>query len=307
MTDEMVIVDYNAEQLALIRDYVAKDLNDTEFSFYLNFCKARGLNPLLREIYAIKRRDKKSGESKLTIQTSIDGFRSLAESTGEYEGQTKPEWTDGTVGPDGQVVWVDAWTSAAAPAAARIGVYRRGFREAVYGVARFAAYSTGEFMWTKMPDNQISKCAEAQAFRKCFPRKFGHIYINEEMDQADRQAPLPGETKAKVNELATRAQRAWKDRAPSTPLRQETLQLHPGSVVIGGSTKWKDYKIADAPMEVVSWLAENSVTASVKQAAQSYIQIQLDDEADKLEKQENQPPGTGEVEDFDKETGEVIL
>lgn len=311
MTDGLAILDYTEEQQKLLKNYVAKDLNDMEMSFFLNFCKARGLNPLLKEIYGIVRVDK-HGKRNLAMQTSIDGFRALAETTGEYEGQTRPEWTDGTKGADGDVVWVGAWTDSKPPSAARVGVYRRGFRDAVYGVARFAAYNTGEFMWAKMGDNQISKCAEAQAFRKCFPRHFGHIYVNEEMDQADAKTALPGEVKAKVSELANRAQRAWNDRTPATTAQQELPALSPGQVKIGGSTKWKDHTIGDAPLNVVSYLAEKSVSPSVKLAAQQYLELQREEEHKRLEAEENQPVPETENEtgfsdhEFITQDGEVI-
>lgn len=285
-TSASVLDTYTDEQKKLLYNYIAKDLNDTEMLFFLNFCKARGLNPLLKEIYGIVRIDKR-GNRQLAMQTSIDGFRSIAESTGEYEGQTAPEWTDGTRGPDGKVVWVEAWTDVKPPAAARVGIYRKGFRDPVYGVARFAAFSTGEFMWTKMGDNQIAKCAEAQGFRKAFPRNFGHVYVNEEMEQADAKTPLPAETKAKVNELAERAKKAWNERTPATTAQTELPRLTPGEVVIGGSTKWKDHRLADAPMEVVAWLAEKSVNPSVKQAAQEYLQLQQEAENKRLEDDEN--------------------
>jgi phage recombination protein Bet len=320
MTDSTaisVLNEYTDEQKKLLYTMVAKDLNDTEMLFFLNFSKARGLNPLLKEIYGIIRIDK-HGRRNLAMQTSIDGFRSLAESTGEYEGQTAPEWTDGSKDPLGKIVWVEAWTDTKPPAASRVGVYRKGFRGPVYGVARFAAFCTGEYMWTKMGDNQIAKCAEAQAFRKAFPRHFGQVYVNEEMEQADTKQPLPAETKAKVTELADRARKAWSERSPATTAQQELPRLMPGDVTIGGSTKWKDHRIADAPMEVVAWLAEKSVNPSVQKAAQEYMQLQQEAENKRLEAEENaqvpvtegeyEPPGDLELaagSPYDPLTGEV--
>ena len=118
---------YNAEQLALIKKTLTTDLTDHEFALFIEVAKRTGLDPFRRQIYAIKR------SGKVAHQTSIDGFRVLAQRSGEYEGQTPPFWC----GPDGK--WVDVWLAPGKPAAAKVGVYRKGFKEPVWGVARFSS------------------------------------------------------------------------------------------------------------------------------------------------------------------------
>lgn len=185
MTKEISLVNFNEEQLALIKSQIAKDCNTNELQLFLYQCKQTGLNPLTRQIYAIRR------SGKMTIQTSIDGFRVIAERSGSYAGQDEPVWEDDEKG---------------FPIKCTVRVYRftPNFEQrycAGVGVAHFKEYYPNPILLQKtMPHTMISKVAEALALRKAFPQDLSGLYTSDEMSQAD-EVEVVNEEKPKNAEV----------------------------------------------------------------------------------------------------------
>lgn len=163
---------FTEDQIQLIKNTVAVGATDNELNLFLNQCQRTGLDPMTRQIYFTKY------SGKVTVMTSIDGFRLIADRSGKYEGQTPTLWCD----KDGN--WVDVWLYESPPSAAKVGVYKLGFREPLYAVARFSEYSKGQNLWKTMPALMIAKVAEALALRKAFPNDLSGLYTSDEMDQA---------------------------------------------------------------------------------------------------------------------------
>lgn len=167
---------YSPETVSLIKNTVAPaNLTDKEFEMFIYQAKRTGLDPLSRQIYCIKTKD------KVSIQATIDGFRLIAERTGLYQGQTPVMWC----GDDGQ--WTDVWLSKDFPSAAKVGILRAGFTEPLYAIARWFTYAQTDFngnykwTWNKMPDLMLGKCAEALALRKAFPQELSNLYSDDEI------------------------------------------------------------------------------------------------------------------------------
>jgi phage recombination protein Bet len=159
---------FSREDLALIRDTVCKGASDAEFRLFINQAVRTGLDPLARQIYSVPR-----GTSR-TIQTGIDGYRLIAQRTGEYAGSDDPVYDTEAVTNPGRAT-VTVWRFVA------------GERCAFTATARWTEYkpaSGQDQMWQKMPFLMLGKCAEALALRKAFPQELSGIYTDAEMDQA---------------------------------------------------------------------------------------------------------------------------
>lgn len=182
---------FTAVQVDLIRDQIMPGATDPELMLFVQVASSRGLDPFRKHIYAVSRRAKEGNNwvDKWSYQVSIDGLRLIAERTGKYEGQTLTQWCS----PDGR--WRDVWLDPGPPAAAKVGVYKKGAIEPLYAVALYRTYvqtkqdgSPTKF-WESMPELMLAKCAESLALRKAFPEEAGGLFTNEEMGQADNFRP----------------------------------------------------------------------------------------------------------------------
>jgi phage recombination protein Bet len=191
--------------LRTVASVLAPDLSADELKLFAMVASRSGLDPFAKQIYAVKRK------GRVTFQTGIDGYRSIAARTGLYDGQDEPEYGPecgcGGARPKGH------------PESATVRVYRKGVSRAIAATAFWHEYvpeagqsGNGDAMWVRMPRVMIAKVAEALALRKAFPydpenrQGIGaDVYTADEMTQADR-APAPAAPQPSARERV--AQRA---------------------------------------------------------------------------------------------------
>lgn len=178
------------QQIDLIKKTIAQGASDDELMLFLNICKGAQLNPFLHHAHFVPFWDSKSGTEKRAVVIGIDGFRSIAESTGKYAG------SDDAVFEGGEDLEVETKTGKVkfnAPKKATVAVYKvvEGQRYPFTASARWSEYYPGPkkgMRWNSMPYLMLSKCAEALALRKAFPKVLSGMYAPEEMEQAQQGA-----------------------------------------------------------------------------------------------------------------------
>lgn len=163
MTKELITtsnhaLDWNDNNvIATLRHTVAGGLNDAEFLLFAEHCKATGLNPFKKEVWAIK------AGGRLQVMTGINGFLAIANAHPQF---------------DGMEVEVDF---DEAPTKAVCKVYRKDRKFPAVGVAMLKEYGKDTPIWRQMPRVMLTKVAKSIAIREAFPQELNGLYTEEEM------------------------------------------------------------------------------------------------------------------------------
>ena len=160
-------LEFTEDKISLLKQTVCKGASNDELNLFLHVCKHTGLDPFLRQIYSISR------GAQRTIQTSIDGFRLIADRTKKYMPGREPTFTYDS---KGKLLTATSYIKKMGP---------DGSWHEVSASAHFNEYNPGNNkIWDKMPHVMLSKCAETLVIRKSFPADLSGIYSDEEMHQA---------------------------------------------------------------------------------------------------------------------------
>lgn len=177
-------VNYNNEQVQLIKDTFAKGATDSELRLFIEVAERRGLDIFSRQIFLIERWDGKLKKTVRSPETSIDGYRVIADRTGVYVPGDEPTYT---YSEDGKLK----------TAKASVKKWVQGSWHVISAEAHWSEYvaltkeGQPQALWKTKPHIMLAKCAEALALRKAFPAQLSGLYTREEMEQAssDRAEP----------------------------------------------------------------------------------------------------------------------
>ncbi len=208
---------FTVEQIETLKRTIARDATDTELDLFLNTCARLDLDPFRPgEIYFLKRRVKKTDrdgketwEDIASIQPGIEYYRKQAEANPAYDSHTPTYWC----GPDG--VWKDVWLSDEPPAACKVGIWRKGAREPIWGVALWKSYVQTYYdkatrtyklagKWATMGEHMLSIAADKQAIRRALPRT-ASVIAEHDPTLYDEQESLPTMVDVSTGEITTPA------------------------------------------------------------------------------------------------------
>lgn len=212
---------WTSRQLATIKQTVASDTNDSEFDLFIEYAKAKHLDPFSKQIIAVVYSKDDPKKRKMTIIVTQDGQRVLASRCRDYRpAETAPEfvYNDAIKGPTNplgiEMVTVTLWkqdnTSAWHPV--KGWAYWDEYAPIKTSGDAFEWVETGETYpdsgrpkkrkqlkagadvskmqaldesgnWAKMPRVMLAKCANMVALRSGWPETFDGVYAEEEMDR----------------------------------------------------------------------------------------------------------------------------
>lgn len=158
MNDKALMTQNNVEMLHTLRNTVAPGLTDSEFALFAEIVKSTGLNPVTKEVWAIK------AGGRLQLMTGINGFLRIANSHPMFDGMEVEFEKE-----EGRIV------------AATAKVYRKDRRFPAVATAFMAEYGKPTPIWKQMPSVMLAKCAKSLAIREAFVQELGGLYTQEEM------------------------------------------------------------------------------------------------------------------------------
>ena len=154
-------------KLALVKSMVAKGCTDDEFALLCHLAKTYQLDPLAREIWAIR-----YGQNPAQIFVGHAGLINLALRSGKLDG-LKCE----ILNPDGD------------DPVARATVWRNDMTHPIEAEVYWSEYGKDARnpLWKSKPRTMLRKTAEVHALRRAFA--LSGLYTEEEMDHVPREIP----------------------------------------------------------------------------------------------------------------------
>ena len=226
------MLEFTPTELKSFREVFFQGFSDDQFDLAIAECQRRNLIPGTHIHFELRNSKRwvpelstSVNEKKLTRVTTIDAFRLISQRTGEYEGQGDAEYIYLDDNSQPSIIskiplpHPDKANTPREPWAARVPIFRKGFRHPVQVVARFDAYAVlrkmgDKFvltdMWSRRGPEQLAKCSEAAARRVAFPEELGSMYLHEEFAKEDAETtnevpsvPVPVVEPPKVASIPT--------------------------------------------------------------------------------------------------------
>jgi hypothetical protein len=131
---------FDEAQIHLLKSTICKGSTDEELKFFIFACQRTGLDPFAKQIYSVPRGGQR------VIQTSVDGYRIIAERTGRYSPGREPTYA---YDKEGNLFSATSYVQKQT---------KDGSWHEVAASAMMAEYDGKNNFWKKMPHLMLSKC-----------------------------------------------------------------------------------------------------------------------------------------------------
>jgi len=170
----------------VVRNYLVSgggQVTDQEIVFYMKLCKARGLNPWIKDCYLIKY----GKDDPAATVVAKDVFLKRAQNNKRYLGH------EVTISDDGKE--------------ATCKVYIEGYKMPISVTVDYEEYvgrkkdGAINSQWKKRPKTMLKKCALVAGLREAFTEDLGSLYIKDEISRDIKidEIDLPKEVEEMVN------------------------------------------------------------------------------------------------------------
>jgi phage recombination protein Bet len=183
---------YDDARLQIAKSIFGKDLNDLEFTFFVDLAKACNLNPFKKEIWATKHKANEAAQ----IYIGINGYRMIAHRNKNYEWhQVDAVYENDKFGiADNVIMHNYALNNRGKLVGAYCMVKRKNAEKNMFVFVEFEEYNKKYALWKPAnqggkPATMIKKIAEAQALRMAFSDELNGTYIDEE-DYTDQNKKI---------------------------------------------------------------------------------------------------------------------
>lgn len=242
--------------LQLVKDTYGKTLTNMEWNMFMQMGLATGLNPFLREIWAVKYKDYPA-----QVFIGRDGYRKSAQRHPAYDFHT----VDAVYENDefSQESGIVKHKYQLKNRGKCVGAYcvtkRKGSSQPTFVYVEMAEYNSGQSLWKRSdaeaykdrgkPVTMIKKVAEAQCLRMAFQELFAGTYHEYEGWDVQEQAPAAAAARTTTQVAKGIAGLEAKFGLLDTPAEPDAIEAEYESAAVAGVA---------ATVEHVRWLIDNA-------------------------------------------------
>lgn len=175
------------ELLAVLQSSLYPGADLRSITMVLGYCKAAGLDPMLKPVHIVQMWDKPTGKMRDIVMPGIGLYRTQAARSGAYAGISEPEFGPEVTKKIGGIdVTYPEWCKVTARRLLPNGGLAE-FTAVERWMENYAVKGGKErsiapnAMWMRRPYGQLAKCAQAQALRTAFP-ELGSAPTADEME-----------------------------------------------------------------------------------------------------------------------------